>query len=182
MRSSAGASRHATAIFAAAWLLGAAPLASAQSPPASAPTAETVAEQVIPPRPHGEIVFAYPDDLARSETPPAGTMVLRYVVTVLGTATEIEVVESVDPSIDADVVAALAALRFDPATLDGAPVEVVQMLSVVIAPPVRPEPAVTVVDAEPSPESEAQAEPERPAAVVRIRGRILVAGQRTPVR
>lgn len=151
-------------------MLADASVAAAEPPPIA--STEPDAQRVIPPRPHAEIVVEYPDELARGDAPPSGTLVLRYVVTVEGTAAEIEVVESVDPRIDADVVAALTRLRFAPATLDGAPVEVVQSMSLTIAPPVRPEPAVTVE----------QAEPERHAAVVRIRGRILEAGQRTPVR
>lgn len=155
------------AIPLALWLFGPASSAMAEPPPVP----EAAASEVIPPRPLSEIVVDYPEDLAQGDAPPAGTLVLRYVVTIEGVATEIEIVESVHPRIDADVVAALASVRFEPASQGGVPVEVVQTLPFAIEPPAQPEPAVAP---EPAPTPE--------PAVVRVRGRILEAGQRTPVR
>lgn len=142
-----------------------------------APVAGAVPEDLVPPRRRNEVVITYPEVLAATEDPPRGTIVIEYVVTTDGTVAEITVVESVHPDLDAEAVAAIADLRFDPATWQGQAVEVVQTLSIEVAPPPKVEPAPV---AEPAPIAETTP-PEPPRPPVRMRGRLFEAGQRTPI-
>jgi len=134
----------------------------------------------------------YPEALRSLPEPPAGRIELKYVVGVDGVPREIEVTKGVHPTLDAAARDAIARLRYQPGQLRGRPVEVVLALGLDIAPPVpvspdsppgadpADRPGVTPV----SPDSSATPVPpdSSPAdAPERLRGRILSAGQRTPI-
>ena len=125
----------------------------------------------------------YPPALLALPEPPGGRIELKYVVGVDGAPREIEVVRGVHPDLDAAAVLALAGLRYQPGLVRGRPVEVILALTVDIPAPARSDSSVAPVPSD-SPESEpAQPTPVEPpiSAPIRLRGRILSAGQRVPI-
>src|SRR5690606_28597188 len=86
--------------------------------------------QLVPPKPKSTVTVEYPPSLLEREEPPAGTVIVQYVVGVDGKTKEIELLQSVDPALDRVALDAVARLEFEPATYEGEPVEVV--LSVAI--------------------------------------------------
>ncbi|HEY0136503.1 MAG TPA: energy transducer TonB, partial [Nannocystis sp.] len=127
----------------------------------------------------------YPASLRSLPDPPAGRIELKYVVGVDGVPREIEVTKALHPVLDAAARDAVSRLRYQPGQLRGRPVEVVLALGLDIAPP-EPLPAAPT---SPVPADSPAAEPASPvpkdsppaSAPERLRGRVLSAGQRTPV-
>ncbi len=127
--------------------------------------------------------IAYPPALLELDSPPAGQVVVKYLVGVDGVPRELEVTQSVHPELDARALAAVGELRYQPGQYKGQPVEVVLAIGLDLAPPPPPpEPA-------PEPETEGDetegdaAEDKTPADTgpVRISGVVRSAGQRTPI-
>lgn len=126
----------------------------------------------------------YPEALRRLDPPPAGQVIVKLVVGVDGVPKELEVVQGVHPELDALALAAVQSLRYSPGTYKGRPLEVVIKVGIDIAapPPLPPEPTPT-----PTPEPQVDADPDQgapapaPAGPVRLRGRLLEAGQRVPI-
>ena len=110
-----------------------APTGSWAAPPATAPESE--APQLIPPKPKGTVSVSYPPALLEREEPPAGTVIIQYVVGVDGKTKELEVLQSVDPALDQVALDAVAALEFEPASYDGEAVEVVLSIGIELGPP-----------------------------------------------
>ncbi len=142
-------------------------------------------EMPVPPRPLGSVTYEYPESLLERDEPPAGTVTIRYVVATDGVPFDLELLEGVDPAIDEVALAAVAALRFEPATFAGEPIEVVLTIELPFTPPVLAEPEdLDDVDV---------AEPEDPDAgepgeseldetgAIRITGVVLEAGDGVPV-
>ncbi len=143
-------------------------------------------EQLIPPKAKAPVTYEYPAELLEREQPPAGTVTLQYVVGVDGEPTEIEVLEGVDPVIDAAAVAAVGSLHFEPATYAGEPVEVVLSIELSFTPP-EPEPEPTG-DGDDTTEVGDSGDGgdtgdggETPAGPIRITGKLVEAGRGTPV-
>ncbi len=151
------------------------------APPAAASGAEQPADELIPPKAKAPVTYDYPAEALAREQPPAGTVTVEYVVGVDGVPKELEVLEGVDPILDAAALAAVAELRFEPATYAGEAVEVVLSLALRFTPP-APEPDEPVepdASAEPDQPVEPDAGAEQPedAGPVRILGELLEAGR-----
>jgi TonB family protein len=160
------------------------------SAPVHAAAPEDPAAGLQPPLLRESATLDYPPALLEEDPPPAGEVAIEVTIGTDGVPKDLRVVRSVHPVLDELALAAVGRLRYDPATLDGKPVEVVQTLTIPIAPPPQPaepdapdEPA----DTEPEPPSPATTattatDPEDDAAgPVRIWGTVLEAGQRTPI-
>jgi hypothetical protein len=153
--------------------LGAAVFAGPGGRAAAAPPTDT-RDELRPPELLDEVAFQYPAELRGLALPPAGTVVVRYVVGIDGIPRDLEIVESVHPVLDAAAREAVARLRYRPGEYRGRPVEVVLSLGLEIAArPPRAPPAETG-PLEP---------PDVPPTIapVQIEGRVLQAGERTPV-
>ncbi|MGB1015518.1 MAG: energy transducer TonB, partial [Nannocystaceae bacterium] len=140
---------------------------------------EKPSTQLVHPKLTNEVSLSYPRELLEQTPRPEGQVVVKYVVGVDGVPKEIEVTTPVHPTLDALAIAAVADLRYTPATYGGQPVEVVLSIGIEIAVP-APEP-----ETEPEPEAE-PANGEEPSQVeetgpVRLAGMLLEAGRRTPV-
>jgi hypothetical protein len=155
--------------------------AGAAPPSASEPASEPA--ELVPPKPKRSITVRYPDALLELAEPPAGTVIIEYVVGVDGRTHELELLQSVHPDLDQIALEAVAQLEFEPGTYAGEPVEIVLSIAIELGPPTpAPEPL-------PDPEPEADPDFGRPAspgaepglAPVSLRGRVREAGQRTPV-
>nr|WP_255216129.1 TonB-dependent receptor [Pseudenhygromyxa sp. WMMC2535] len=163
-------------------VLAAAP-AWAASPPAQG---EQGAPGLAPPTAKAPLRYAYPQDLLAEEEPPAGAVSIQYVVDVEGVPKEIEVLEGVEPRIDAVAVAAVAALRFEPARYEGEAVEVVLSIVLEFTPP-QPEAPADAGETESeaagagAEEGGARAEGDPEQGVPRIIGKLLEAGSGVPV-
>ncbi|MEM7151520.1 MAG: energy transducer TonB [Myxococcota bacterium] len=166
-----------------------------------AETQDAPAEGLVAPVLTNTTSLDYPPELLEQESPPAGDGVVELTVGTDGVPKELKVVRGVDPTLDALALEAVGRLRYTPATYKGQPVEVIQQLTIPIAPPppAEPPPAEEPPAEEPAPE-EGIDEPE-PAAEgdvvegegegeqdldalegpVRIYGTLLEAGQRTPI-
>jgi TonB family protein len=152
----------------------------------AAPPSET---QLVPPKLTNQVSVEYPAELLEREDPPAGTVIVQYVVATDGSVEELEVLQSVDPLLDQVVVEAVAKLIYEPATFEGEAVEVVLSIGIEIGPPtVEPAPGEGEPgegEGEPGETGETNSgEPsEGPDAdlPLRIRGRLREAGQRTPI-
>ena len=161
------------------WLLAA--LLSAVVPQASwagPPVAEAPAQLVPPKLIVGPQTFEYPPELLERDEPPRGQITIEYVVGTDGVPFEIVVLESPDPALDPVAIAIVAALRYEPATYEGQPVEVKLSLGFEVEAPVVPD----AIEPEPEPDtttSEPQDDVELPP--VRITGRVREAGFRTPI-
>lgn len=154
---------------------------------AAPPEQDTAPAELVQPRLLNETTIVYPRELLDEDPPPAGTVVLSYVVGVDGVPKEIQVVESVHPVLDARATEAVAELRYAPGTYRGQPVEIVLRTAIEIQAPPPPEPPEP-----PEPKADAGGEGagEAPGSAVdedarrgpvRISGRIRVAGDRGPV-
>ncbi len=139
-------------------------------------------EQLVAPKLTNEVSVEYPAALLERAEPPAGTVILEYVVATDGTVKDLKVLQSVDPALDQVVLDAVARLVYVPGTYEGEPVEIVLSIGIEIGPPtpIEPEP-----EPEPEPDELGQVEPgpEQPNAdlPLSIRGRVREAGQRTGV-
>jgi hypothetical protein len=157
---------------------------SGPSEPSDAAEGTDVADELVPPKAKAPVRYDYPEALLARDEPPAGTVELQYVVGIDGIPYEIEVLAGVDPAIDAVAVAAVEALRFEPASYAGEAVEVLLSIALEFTPPLpdpepepEPEPEATP---EPDPEPDPDPEP-RATGPVRITGTLLEAGRGTPV-
>jgi hypothetical protein len=169
-------------VLAIAGLLGAPCMVEAAPPDASGPEAELIPPVVTV----GISPYAYPDELLEREVPPAGSVQMRYVVGTDGVPKEIEVLEGVDPVLDAIAVEVVAALRFTPASYAGEAVEVVLSIEIPFTPP-EPEP----LEGEGEGEGEGEigegegegevGEGEEPQGPLRILGVLREAGRNSPI-
>ncbi|NVB39447.1 TonB family protein [Pseudenhygromyxa sp. WMMC2535] len=169
-------------------LAGLAPGVAEAAPPSEA----SPEAQLVPPTAKGSVTVEYPPALLEREEPPAGTVIVQYVVGVDGKTKELEVLQSVDPALDQVALDAVASLEFEPASYEGEAVEVVLSIAIELGPPTPVLPPEGEGEGEGAGElgegegegegSEAGAGEVDPSALpVRIRGRIREAGQRTPV-
>ncbi len=162
-------------------------LAGALAPRASeaAPPGEhaSPADELVPPKPKNSVTIEYPAELLDRAEPPAGTVIVQYVVGVDGEPRELELLQSVDPKLDELALAAVASLEFEPASYRGEAVEVVLSIAIELGPPapVEPPPDPDAGEADATAEGEARVEDRAAAAPVTIRGRLREAGQRTPI-
>ena len=176
-------------VTALALLLALAPrTAAAQAPAQPPPGYEAPVLQ-------NSVTLDYPAELRELPDPPAGRVEVRYVVGVDGVPRELEVTRSVHSVLDAAARDAVARLRYQPGQLRGRPVEVVLALGLDIAAPPKPVPTNSPIDAQrpvpadsrhvPSDSAQGAARTVAPAspvaAPVRLSGRVLSAGQRTPI-
>jgi hypothetical protein len=162
-------------------------LASLASAPAlvhAAPPDQPAEPELVPPTLVNEVSpYAYPVELLGREQPPGGQVVVQYVVGIDGVPKELELLERVDPVLDAIALEVVAALRFSPASFEGEPVEVVLSLAIPFTPPEPSEPSEIVEEIVDEPD-EIVDEPdtdEQPEGPPRISGVVLEAGSGTPV-
>ncbi|MBK9752869.1 MAG: energy transducer TonB [Nannocystis sp.] len=135
------------------------------------------------------LAITYPPALLALPKPPAGRIELKFVVGVDGAPREIEVTRGLHPELDAAALAALAQLRYQPGLLRGRPVEVVLALALDIRAPEASVPSDSQIqlstpvpsDSPPADITPVASDSPPADAPVRLRGRVLSAGQRTPV-
>jgi len=134
-----------------------------------------------PPVLQNSVALDYPAELAATPDPPAGRLELRYVVGVDGVPREIEISRGLHPTLDAAARDAVARLRYQPGLVRDRPVEVVLSLALDLAPPERS--AAVPEDSPASAPASPPSTPDEPplAAPLRLTGRVLSAGQRTPI-
>ena len=146
--------------------------------PAASPAAAP--EGLIAPVLEVPRTLVYPPELAASEQAPAGTIIVAFVVATDGSTKEASIVQSLHPELDAAALAAVAELRYRPATYGGNAVEVSLQMAIEVTPPPRP---AVAPPPEVTPAAPADAVPEPAVAPgpVRIRGTVREAGQRTPL-
>ena len=127
------------------------------------------------------IDVVYPPILLALPKPPGGLIELKFVVGVDGAPREIEVTRGVHPELDAAATFALSNLRYQPGLVRGRPVEVVLALTLDIPAPGAS--AISTVAVTSDSEPTEATPPDNPplTAPVRLRGRILSAGQRVPI-
>jgi hypothetical protein len=177
----------------------AAPPSSDAVESASDAPAEGLPEGLVMPRLLSQFDIVYPSELAAAESPPSGRVVVEYVVGVDGRASEIQVIQAVDPTLDALAVQAIEDAVFSAGTFEDEAVEIATSSFFDFEPPAPEPPAETGasdqtdggdrVDGTSDPDGTSGADeaeegsepPDGEAAVVRIRGRLLEAGQRTTV-
>ena len=124
------------------------------------------------------VVFDYPQDLITMKPSPAGQVIINYVVGIDGIPTELKVTRGVHPRLDDAVMAAISALRYEPARYRGEAVEIVLSIGLDVQAPVVTAPVVTAPVAKPEPESPRT---EEATGLVRLSGTLLEAGFRTPI-
>jgi TonB family protein len=165
-------------VLAGAFGLAAACASLLPTPARAAPPNTTApAEELVPPKSKGSVTISYPAELLERAEPPAGTVIVQYVVDVDGKTKELELLQSVDPVLDQLALDAVAQLEFEPATYGGKPVEVVLSIALELGPPTPIPPPDEGVD-KPDDTQLPEVDAEPPVA---IRGRVREAGQRTPV-
>ncbi len=150
------------------------------------------ASELVQPVLKNSAPITYPESLLEQKDPPQGRVIVKFVVGVDGVPKELEVTEALHPELDALALAAVATLRYEPATYRGQPVELVMSVAIDIAAPERqPVTKDTSQDGAPS-EGSQKADGEDPGeggdtveldedGPVRLSGAILEAGRRTPV-
>jgi hypothetical protein len=148
-----------------------------------------VPDGFVAPRVLREVEITYPEDLAETDDPPGGTIVVKYTVGTDGVPHALAIERPVHPQLDALALDAVSRLRYAPATVDGQPVEVILRLSLQLTPP-EPEPApdpardpdpARAVDPPGADDAASPAPPSPPLGRAALGGEILEAGQRTPV-
>ena len=155
--------------------------------------------QLVPPKPLDPVTYDYPAAAHERDEPPAGTVTVQYVVGTDGAPKEIEVLEGVDPILDAAAVEVIAALRYEPATYEGEAVEVVLALEIPFTPPAPTDEADPREGESGEGESgegesgegeldegegeggEGEGEGDEPEGPVRVSGVLLEAGRGSPV-
>lgn len=143
--------------------------------------------ELVQPVLQNTVELEYPEALRRLATPPAGQVIVKLVVGIDGVPKELEVVQGVHPELDALALTAVQQLRYAPGLYKGRPIEVVLKVGIDIAapPPLPPEPPATDTGEGEEPGVEADAGEDAPLAQetgpMRLRGRLLEAGQRTPI-
>ncbi len=171
--------------------------ASAQASIPGLPAAFAPPEGYEPPRLLNQATITYPEQLLSADPPPAGQVIVKFVLGVDGVPSDIQVTQTVHPEIDKLAAEAVAALRYQPGTIKGEPIEIIMSIGLDIAPPppVEPEPGSTGpgtdkagdksdansgnVDEDQDNEGSQEDESEGP---VRLKGTILTAGLRTAVK
>lgn len=153
---------------------------------ASAASVSGAAEpEVVAPALLNSASIVYPVELLAEQPPPQGRVVITLVVGTDGAPKELVVAEGVHPRLDALASAAAASLRYSPARYRGQVVEATITVVIEIAPPAqvtappREDDGADVGTGEGAGEGEGAG--PREDGPVRLRGRILEAGQRTPV-
>ena len=151
--------------------------------PSRADAAPPQEAQLIPPKLTNQVSIEYPAALLERDEPPAGTVIIEYVVATDGTVKDLKVLQSVDPALDPIVLDAVAKLVYEPGTYQGEPVEIVLSIGIELGPPspIEPEP-------EPEPDAEAgEGEVTGPTDTndanlpISIQGRVRESGQRLPI-
>jgi periplasmic protein TonB len=99
------------------------PPAQPAAPPAAPPPMAQASESIAPPRVLARALPRFPEEARRAGV--QATVTVRYVVLEDGSVTDVVIVRG-HPLLDAEVVRAVSAWRFSPATLDGRPVRVVR--------------------------------------------------------
>ena len=127
------------------------------------------------------IDVVYPPTLLALPKPPGGLIELKFVVGVDGAPREIEVTRGVHPELDAAATFALSNLRYQPGLVRGRPVEVVLALTLDIPAPGASAISTVAVSSESEPTEATPPDTPPLTAPVRLRGRILSAGQRVPI-
>lgn len=161
------------------WMMFGASHAWASSPPSTA--SEPSGYQ--PPVLKNEVTLTYPEELLEQADPPQGQIIIKYVVDTQGIPKELEVQQSLHPALDALAMEAVQKLRYEPGQIHEKPVEVVLSIGLDIAPPVA-KPPIQATDANRGELERASADSTtqpRDRGPIRIQGRILTAGDRTPV-
>jgi TonB family protein len=167
---------HSLAIALASACLIALPCSARAAPPSDAQT-EQAPDELLPPKAKAPVTFEYPPELLEREQPPAGTVTVQYVVGTDGVPKELEVLEGVDPILDAAALAAVGLLRFEPASYAGEAVEVVLSIGLTFTPP---EPESSPGDG--GGEGDVVDNGEQPdTGPIRIVGELLEAGRTVPV-
>lgn len=194
--------RLLAALAASGFPLGfAAPAWAGSAPAAEAPASDVLA-RLERPQLLNAVTVTYPDSLAADPaTAPRGQVVVKYTIGIDGVPKQAVVEQGLHPELDALALSAVAELRYQPARLDGTPVEVVNRIAIAFEPPppveVPPEPPTDAVQAPPpsAPPSPAPPSDEAataaaenggppapdPDAPIRIEGQVLEAGLRTPL-
>lgn len=157
----------------AATVVGAEAPAGEQAPP----------EGYTPPVLQNKVTLEYPPALLELEEPPGGQVIVKFVVGTDGVPKDLEVTQKVHPTLDALATEAVGKLRYTPGDYRGQAVEVVLSLGLEIVPPVpepapEPEPAAEPATGEQGADTKTSEPATGPAPIF---GRILSAGQRTPV-
>ena len=129
------------------------------------------------------VELEYPEALRRLDPPPQGQVVVKLVVGVDGVPKELEVAQGVHPELDALALVAVQQLRYSPGLYKGKPVEIVLKIGIDIAAPAPLPPAEPPPAADPDDGEDAAGEDEQPRETgpVRLRGKLLEAGQRVPI-
>ncbi|HWB80277.1 MAG TPA: TonB-dependent receptor [Nannocystaceae bacterium] len=142
------------------------------------PSADDPLARIVPPQPLGQIEVEYPAELVLRPDAPDGEVIVRFVVGIDGITKEVAVERGLDPQLDALAIAAVEQLKFTPASLDGEKVEIVTRIAVPFHPPPPPKPVVTPDD---TPKDATVGAPPIDSGPLRLSGRVLEAGQRTPI-
>jgi TonB family protein len=137
-------------------------------------------DQLVPPKLTNQVVVEYPAALLERAEPPAGTVIIEYVVATDGSVENLKVLQSVDPELDRVVLDAVAKLVYEPGSYQGQPVEVVLSIGIEIGPPTPIEPPAED-PIEPDEVEPDEVEPSDADLPISIRGRLREAGQRTPI-
>ena len=184
-----------------------------EAEPPREPAPAAAPDDLVPPRLLAPVQVTYPEDLAALPEPPAGVVTVRFVVGTDGVPKEVAVARGVHPELDALAARAVAALRYEPATWKGRPVEIATRMDVAFEPPLKgsPEPpqeppaaespggsgstgeadgakapkepaAPAPAGAEAGDEDDEPEGPPAPSGDAVVRGTVLRAGDRVPVR
>lgn len=119
-----GLSRRALAAAALACIAITVPLAALQQDD----TVHKIGGDITPPRLIHKVEPAYTEEAKDAKI--AGTAKLGVIIESDGLASEVKVLESLDPGLDANAILAVKQWRFEPATKDGKPVRVSAVIEV----------------------------------------------------
>jgi TonB family protein len=97
---------------------------------ATSATEHRVTTGIIAPQLTGPAVVHITNEAALESWPSPVTMRLRLNLDANGSATDVQLLRSFSPTVDADVVAAVRKLRWSPATLDKQPIPLTVNLTV----------------------------------------------------
>lgn len=97
---------------------------------ATTATEHRVTTGIIAPQLAGPAVVHIQDDAVLQTFPTPATMLVRLNLDATGTATSIQVLRSIAPTVDAHVIAAVRQLHWRPASLDNQPIPLTVNLTV----------------------------------------------------
>jgi Gram-negative bacterial TonB protein C-terminal/TonB-dependent Receptor Plug Domain len=138
--------------------------------------------RIVPPQLLTPLHTEYPAELVLRPDAPDGEVVVRFVVGIDGTTAELAIDRGLDPELDALALAAVGKLRYRPATLDGEAVEILTTIVVPFHPPPAPVPKPPAAEPTLDPAAlDAAVGTIVDSGPLRLGGRVLEAGQRTPV-